>query len=85
MVGLCGTDDGAEGGVGFGAPLAAEPIGDFAEDHAGTQVPLGHIIGVGHAAVGDEHEQMAAVGGDALAVCAQARSPDLIRGSAPPP
>ena len=66
MVDLCGTNDGAEGGVGFGAPLAAEPIGDFAEDHTGTQVPLGHIVGVRHAAVGDEHEQMTAVGGDAL-------------------
>ena len=71
MVGLCVTDDGAEGSVGFGVPLAAEPIGDFAEDHAWTQVPLGHTVGAGHTAVGDECEQMAAVGGDALAAARQ--------------
>jgi hypothetical protein len=67
VVRLCGADNGAKCGVGFGTPLAAEAVSDFAEDHAGTQVPLGHIIGVGHAPVGDEHEEMAAVGGNALA------------------
>ncbi len=44
-VGLCGADDGAEGGVGFGAPFAAEAVGDFAKDHAGAKVAFGHVVG----------------------------------------
>ena len=68
MVGFCCADDGTECGVGFGTPLAAEPVGDLAKDRAGTQVTFGHVVGVRHAAVGDEHEKVATVGGDALAV-----------------
>jgi hypothetical protein len=30
-------------------------------------MPLGDVVGIGHVAVGDEHEQMRPVGGDALA------------------
>jgi hypothetical protein len=40
-VGLGGADDGAEGGIGLGARLRAEAVGDFAEDHARPQRPFG--------------------------------------------
>jgi hypothetical protein len=45
-IGLRGADDGAEGGgVGFRPPLAAEPVGHLAKDHARPQMPLGDEIG----------------------------------------
>ena len=62
MVDLCGTNDGAEGGVGFGAPLAAEPVGDLAEDDAGAEMPLGDVVGVRDCPIGHEHEQVGPVG-----------------------
>ena len=39
-VGLCGADDGAEGGIGFRPPFAAEPVGHLAKDHAGPEMPF---------------------------------------------
>jgi len=55
-VGLGGADDGAEGGIGLGARLRAEAVGDFAEDHARPQRPFG-----------DADEQVLTIAGDTAA------------------
>ena len=55
----CG-DDGESVGVGPGAPLGAEPAGDFAEDHAGPQGSLAFVVGGRDIAVGDEDKEIAA-------------------------
>jgi len=60
-----GADDGAKGGVGFGTPSGAEPVGHLAEDHAGPERPFGDVVGGWDAAVGNEYEQVRAVLGDA--------------------
>jgi hypothetical protein len=44
---LCGADERAKGGIGFGAPLTAEPIGHLSEDDAGAEMPLGDVVGIG--------------------------------------
>jgi hypothetical protein len=53
-------DNGAEGGVGLGAPLGAESVGHFAEDHRRPQCPLAFVVcRLGVAAL-QEHEQLVA-------------------------
>jgi hypothetical protein len=69
----------------FGAPLAAKGIDDFAKDHAGTEAAFGHIVCVGHAAVGDEDERMLRLAAMRLRSLRPGSVPGLIRGSGPPP
>src|ERR1700687_3919050 len=49
----------------MGAPLGAEPAGDFAEDHARPQGTLAVIVGGGDIAAGDEDKEIAAAFADA--------------------
>src|SRR5712692_11787846 len=49
----------------MGAPLGAEPAGDFAEDHAGPQGTLAVVVGGGDIAAGDEDKEIAAAFTDA--------------------
>src|SRR6266481_3342262 len=58
-------DDEQGVGIGTGAPLGAEPAGDFAEDHAGPQGTLAVVVGGGDIAAGDEDKEIAAAFTDA--------------------
>src|SRR5438132_630475 len=58
-------DDGQGVGIGTGAPLGAEPAGDFAEDHAGPQGTLALVVGGRDIAAGDEDKEIAAAFADA--------------------
>src|SRR5260370_36929519 len=60
-VGLCGADDGSEGGIGLCPPFGPEPVGDLAEHDGWPEVSLGDVVGVRHLAVGDEEEEMGAI------------------------
>src|SRR5712692_6213239 len=49
----------------MGAPLGAEPAGNFAEDHAGPQGTLAVVVGGGDIAAGNEDKEIAAAFADA--------------------
>src|SRR5262245_18032348 len=75
-----GFDNGAEGRVGFGAPLGAEPVGDFAEDHRRPQRPLAFVVGrLGVAALQEHEELVAAVESHRIAKLAALRIGRLAR------
>src|SRR6266481_3479833 len=57
-------DDEQGVGIGTGAPLGAEPAGDFPEDHAGPQGTLAIVVGGGNVAASDEDEEVAAAFAD---------------------
>ena len=59
-VATAGVDDGAHAGEHIGAPRGAEAVGDLAMDDAGTQVPLGAVVGGGHGGIGEEGEEVVA-------------------------
>jgi len=46
------ADDGSDQGMDVGAPGRAEAAGDFAEDDAGSECPLGRVVGRRHVTVG---------------------------------
>src|SRR6266581_3428508 len=58
-------DDGQGVGISAGAPLGAEPAGDFPEDHAGPQGTLALVVGGRDIAAGDEDKEIAAAFADA--------------------
>ena len=58
------TGQGSISGVNPGAPSRAEAAGDLAEDHRWSDLPLGTIVGGGHAAIGQEQEVLASPGLD---------------------
>src|SRR5260370_852054 len=67
-------DEGESVGIGAGAPLGAEPAGDFAEDHAGPQGTLAFVVGGGRiAAGGGEKKNTPAFAGTAGGAAARAR------------
>ncbi len=55
-----GGDNGAEVGVDLGAPIGAEPVGHFSEDHGGSQRPLAAVVGRLNVATRQEHQQFVA-------------------------
>jgi hypothetical protein len=54
-----GAGEGSISGVHPGAPSRSEAAGDLAEDDRGPDLPLGTIVGGGHAAIGQEQEVLA--------------------------
>src|SRR5947208_8942895 len=58
------SDDRESVAIATGAPLGAEPAGDFAEDHAGPQGTLAVVVGGGHIAAGDEDKEITAAFAD---------------------
>lgn len=59
-----GAGQGSISGVNMAAPIRAEAAGDLAEDHRWSDLPLGTIVGGGHAAIGQEQEVLASPGLD---------------------
>ncbi|HJU16343.1 MAG TPA: hypothetical protein VJ770_07720 [Stellaceae bacterium] len=45
-------------GIEFGGPFGAEAVGHFAEDDAGLQRSLGHVVGGRESATGEEDEEI---------------------------
>lgn len=54
------ADDRSDQGMDVGAPGRAEAVGDFAEDDAGSECPLGRVVGRRHVTVGHEGEELGA-------------------------
>lgn len=54
------ADDRSDQGMDVGAPDRAEAVGDFAEDDAGSECPLGCVVGRRHVTVGHESEELGA-------------------------